>query len=616
MSASRVTDDHLVVPAAVVDPVVVSFDGQYVWSFSPQRDGARGLGGWQVPWPGVLQERLDGTARVTLATTDGATVHFDAPVRFGDADGPLTLTDRHGHPLAVDRAGHLMRVFAETGDDVRRHVAEGTARAIADLRGLGYDAHISYGCLLGAVRDGRMIGHDTDTDLAYLSRHTHPADVVLESFRMERGMRDLGWKVVRMSAGDLKLFLPLPDGSVVQIDVFGAFHVGEVFYQLGARNGTLPREAIVPLSTVTLEGVELAAPADPEAVLAFLYGPGWRVPDPSFQNVDPGTGVRRLEGWMRGVRKDLSEWNEIFRTRRREIPRKGSPFAVWTRHRIPADAVLVDLGSGTGRDSGWFAGKGHRVIAFDYSGAAVRFTRGRLERAGVEHPDVRVLPLNDLRGTLLAGAELARLPEPPYLVARGLVGCLDADGRANLWLLASMALRRGGSLHLEYAAARRGLRGRTVEGLVRRLRTDDLVREITAAGGRVVHVEHGEGKDFFGHPDPHVARMEVVWTAATDAATPPTSNRGAAVPPTGGTVFEDTVSEATTTRRKAFARRALSIPARVKDLEASVQENRRLNRRIAELTDVVAELLVPLADRDEEKARELLAEYRRTTLAP
>ena len=37
---------------------------------------------------------------------------------------------------------------------------------------------------------------------------------------------------------------------------------------------------------------------------------------------------------------------------------------------------------------------------------------------------------------------------------------------------------------------------------------------------------------------------------------------------------------------------------------------------IAELTDVVAELLVPLADRDEEKARELLARYRKTSLAP
>ena len=45
-------------------------------------------------------------------------------------------------------------------------------------------------------------------------------------------------------------------------------------------------------------------------------------------------------------------------------------------------------------------------------------------------------------------------------------------------------------------------------------------------------------------------------------------------------------------------------------LEAEVQENRRLNRRIAELTDVVAELLVPLADRDEERVQEVLAAYR------
>ena len=52
----------------------------------------------------------------------------------------------------------------------------------------------------------------------------------------------------------------------------------------------------------------------------------------------------------------------------------------------------------------------------------------------------------------------------------------------------------------------------------------------------------------------------------------------------------------------------------MKDLAASVKENRRLNRRVAELTDVVAELLIPLADRDEERARELLASYRETTL--
>ena len=69
-------------------------------------------------------------------------------------------------------------------------------------------------------------------------------------------------------------------------------------------------------------------------------------------------------------------------------------------------------------------------------------------------------------------------------------------------------------------------------------------------------------------------------------------------------------------RRRSLLAKARTLPRRIRDLEAEVQENRQLNRRVAELTDVVAELLVPLADRDEEKVRALMEQYRRTTLAP
>jgi hypothetical protein len=79
---------------------------------------------------------------------------------------------------------------------------------------------------------------------------------------------------------------------------------------------------------------------------------------------------------------------------------------------------------------------------------------------------------------------------------------------------------------------------------------------------------------------------------------------------------DETVVEGAAPRKKGLLRRTLSIPQRIQALEAEVQENRRLNRRIAELTDVVTELLVPIADRDEDKVRELLAGYRETTLAP
>ena len=52
------------------------------------------------------------------------------------------------------------------------------------------------------------------------------------------------------------------------------------------------------------------------------------------------------------------------------------------------------------------------------------------------------------------------------------------------------------------------------------------------------------------------------------------------------------------------------LESRIEELEAEVQECRQLNLRLAELTDVVMELLVPVADRDEERVAELLQRYR------
>jgi SAM-dependent methyltransferase len=502
-----VTATHVLVPRDESGTLTVSFDGAYVWSFTTPRDGTWSPRGWRVSWPRALRPHLSGTTRLSF-DRDGDR-RYEATVSFGGSTEPLRLVDSRGHRLAVDRAGHLTRVFSETADDTRRQVVEGARRALRDLRELGYEAHLSYGCLLGAVRSGRMIGHDSDADLAYLSPFTTPAEVMLESFRMERELRALGWRLVRMSGADLKLLHSLPDGRAVHIDVFGAFHVGGTFYQLGGRSGVLPASAITPASTVTLEGVELAAPADPEAVLAFLYGPSWRVPDPAFHNEDPPGGLRRIQGWMRGTRIDVAEWNELYRDRHREIPRRPSEFARWTRERLHPDDPLADLGCGTGRDTAWFVRRGHPVLAYDFSGTALRMTRRRVSHAGADPDTVRALTLNDRRSVLVAGAELARTSSPVNLYARGLVGCLDAEARDLLWLLASMSLRRGGSLFLEF---RTGRGPKDPAALVGRLDVDRVVEGIADRGGVIDHVEVAPGVDFFDRPDPRIARVVARWT--------------------------------------------------------------------------------------------------------
>lgn len=65
---------------------------------------------------------------------------------------------------------------------------------------------------------------------------------------------------------------------------------------------------------------------------------------------------------------------------------------------------------------------------------------------------------------------------------------------------------------------------------------------------------------------------------------------------------------------RRYVRELVHLPRRIRDLEDAVQENRQLNRRVAELTDVIAELLLPAAQRDEERLAELLARFRAENL--
>jgi hypothetical protein len=52
-----------------------------------------------------------------------------------------------------------------------------------------------------------------------------------------------------------------------------------------------------------------------------------------------------------------------------------------------------------------------------------------------------------------------------------------------------------------------------------------------------------------------------------------------------------------------------ALKERVAVLEAEVQECRQLNLRLAELTDVVQELLLPVAQRDEQRVAEVMERY-------
>ena len=54
------------------------------------------------------------------------------------------------------------------------------------------------------------------------------------------------------------------------------------------------------------------------------------------------------------------------------------------------------------------------------------------------------------------------------------------------------------------------------------------------------------------------------------------------------------------------------LAARVAALEAAVEESRQMNQRLADVVDVVTEVLVPAVDRDDERVRAALANLDKT----
>ena len=329
-------------------------------------------------------------------------------------------------------------------------------------------------------------------------------------------MRRLGWKVVRMSGANFKVWVPLPDGRRCGIDVFGSFHLGERFFVTGSLTGTLDRSALLPFGTVTLEGREIVAPADPERVLAFTYGPDWRVPDPAFHFDHDPVDVRRMDGWFRAPRRRIRFWSDFYKgPDGARVPKEPSSFAPWVQRRLDERGTgatrILDVGAGTGRDATYFTEQGHLVAAMDYTSHGMRSTQRYRKERGVKVA-YRYFNVEDLRSVLVTGARYSYDEHVREIYARGLLDVLGDTGRDNFWRFASMVQRRGGETFVEFRTPESASEP-TYFGSHQRtyLDPDTAVREVEALGGRVVRRETGRDLARLGRENPEICRLVVRW---------------------------------------------------------------------------------------------------------
>lgn len=500
-----VDDTGLTVPVEESGTWAVLFDGRPVLSLTtqPAADGTA-----HAPWVGTTRFYLEGRSEVAVQR-DGRTLAL-GEVSFGAGDGRVAFVDDQGGPVVIDKWGLAQRPFLTRDPEVARFLAR-EARRVCDIarEEAGLELWIAFGTLLGAMRSGGVIGHDSDVDLAFLGEHETPARLYADMARLRRALAAAGLEVVNKTGSFITILYDGPDGSLASIDVYTCFYFNGLLYETASARAVVPREAILPLSEVEFEGELLPAPADPSVLLEVSYGPGWRHPDPDFVHA-PSHAVRsRFDGWFGNVMRRRRDWEAYWAQNPR--PGRASDFSAWVRDRAPADALVVELGIGRGEDALAYARSGRSVVGMDYARSAGRAIEQA--RDEVDHDRLSWMHVNlyDLRDTLTWGALVARRPEERrVVVVRGLVESVRPEEREYLWVLLGMVGRAAEACYLELDECDHPGTGR--DGVWRFACSREEVRRAAARSGAEVVEEVLVGAPASAAPDGVRWRMLLHWS--------------------------------------------------------------------------------------------------------
>ncbi|GGD27969.1 class I SAM-dependent methyltransferase [Nocardioides daphniae] len=508
-------DDRGVAFSASEDaPVDVLFGGKRVFSFWLLRD-TEGRGAQRLmPWPPVLRKFLDGTVDVALADPATGEELASTTAVLGSGEGEVRVVDADGNPMGLDKSMRLSRLFGDQDSDQTAPLLDSMETVIEVLEAAGVKPFVAYGTLLGAVRQGDFIGHDSDADLGYVSAATTPVDAIVESMQLQRRIERMGYPVDRYSGMGFKVSVAEADGTRRGLDVFGGFMLDDTLYLMGEVGAPFRREWLYPRSEVTLAGRTFPSPAEPDHLLVAMYGPSWRVPDPAFKFTTPDSTHRRLNGWFRGMRSGLDErWTAHREGRRTGTGAKPSALARHVAAQHPDAGLVVDLGCGAGGDTRWFSAQGFRAVGLDHFPPSLRMAMRQTEAKGLD-TEFMWCNFGDLRSTLATGADLVRRPGPRVLMAHHLLDGATPLAREGVLRIAKMLARDTGTLYLQYCTAQTDF---AEERGLRALATEDVRALVEAVGGKVVDLTRltEEQAGFAGGAAAAVVsidRMAVSWT--------------------------------------------------------------------------------------------------------
>ncbi|KAG6608819.1 voltage-gated potassium channel subunit beta [Phytophthora cinnamomi] len=169
-----------------------------------------------------------------------------------------------------------------------------------ELKATGNTPLITFGSLLGGVRNGSMIPFTEDTDLGYVDKLKNEHE--LKEALLQKGYHLFGYGIWRVCVAPThplagRLYdptLPLTRKySVPYVDLYEMKKVNDSYWDVeefeGSNGRAIPTDKVEPFSQVTINGVPFDTVHDPDFFLTESYGTDYMTPKPREDNSSSGS---------------------------------------------------------------------------------------------------------------------------------------------------------------------------------------------------------------------------------------------------------------------------------------------------------------------------------------
>lgn len=210
-------------------------------------------------------------------------------------------------------------------------------QVLAQLAEAGVHAFATSGTLLGLVREGHLLPFDKDLDIGLpFSEMQAATDVLLRN----------GWQPIRAPKGMVNPVM-LHDGQGLSVDLCGFMAEPGSGAALGGfwlKDAPTDWQRITQYPVLKLQrqrcpsGQSVWAVTDPDAWLASLYGPDWRIPDPDFDTVIAAYNLRGF-----ALLTQCYAFSRIYARWLQGRLKKAAALTRQALRHLPQDALLLQI---------------------------------------------------------------------------------------------------------------------------------------------------------------------------------------------------------------------------------------------------------------------------------